>query len=40
VESALIDQGVAVSGEVTAQERRSARTAYYGYDPTLVMSDA
>ena len=40
VESAFLDQGLAVSGEVTAQERRAARTAYYGYDPTSVMSEA
>jgi hypothetical protein len=31
---------VAVAGEATAQERRAARTAYYGYDPTTVMSEA
>jgi len=40
VESALLDQGVAVAGEILAQERRAARTAYYGYDPTSVMSEA
>jgi hypothetical protein len=40
VDSAPLDQGMAVSGEVTAQERRSARTAYYGYDPSSVMSEA
>jgi len=39
-ECAPLDQGLAVSGEVTAQERRAARTAYYGYDPTTVMSEA
>jgi hypothetical protein len=39
-ESAHLDQGVAVAGEVLAQERRAARTAYYGYDPTTVMSEA
>jgi len=40
VDSAFLDQGSAVEGEVTAQERRAARTAYYGYDPTTVMSEA
>ncbi len=40
VESAFLDQGLVVSGEVTAQERRAARTAYFGYDPTMVMSEA
>ena len=40
VDSAFLDQGTAVEGEVTAQERRAARTAYYGYDPTTVMSEA
>jgi hypothetical protein len=39
-ESAPLDQGAAVRGEVLAQERRAARTAYYGYDPTSVMSEA
>jgi hypothetical protein len=40
VESAFLDQGDAVRGEVEAQERRAARTAFYGYDPTTVMSEA
>jgi hypothetical protein len=40
VESTFLDQGTAVHGEIVAQERRAARTAYYGYDPTNVMSEA
>jgi hypothetical protein len=40
VESSFLDQGDAVRGEVAAQERRAARTAFYGYDPTMVMSEA
>ncbi len=40
VASAYLDQGVAVRGELLARERRAARTAYYGYDPTSVMSEA
>ena len=40
VESAPLDQKTAVEGEVHAQERRAARTAFYGYDPTMVMSEA
>ena len=35
-----LDQGEAFRGETLAQERRAARTAYYGYDPTMVMSEA
>ena len=40
VDSAFLDQGEAFRGETVAQERRAARTAYYGYDPTMVMSEA
>ena len=40
VESTFLAQGDAVRGEVEAQERRAARTAFYGYDPTTVMSEA
>ena len=40
VESAPLDQKTAVEGEIHAQERRAARTAFYGYDPTNVMSEA
>ncbi len=40
VESAPLDQGHAYRSEVEAQERRAARTAFYGYDPTTVMSEA
>ena len=40
VESATLDQKTAVEGEIHAQERRAARTAFYGYDPTMVMSEA
>jgi len=40
VESSFLDQGDAVRGEIAAQERRAARTAFYGYDPTSVMSEA
>jgi len=40
VESAFLDQKVAVDSEILAQERRSARTAFYGYDVSAVMSEA
>jgi hypothetical protein len=40
VESAFLDQGHAFRSETEAQERRAARTAFYGYDPTTVMSEA
>jgi len=40
VDSAFLDQGEAFRGETVAQERRAARTEYYGYDPTMVMSEA
>jgi hypothetical protein len=40
VDSAYLDQGEAFRGETVAQERRAARAAYYGYDPTSVMSEA
>lgn len=40
VPSAPVDQGLAVAAELEAQQRRDARTAFYGYDPTFVMSEA
>jgi hypothetical protein len=40
VESAFLDQKVAVDSEIVAQDRRSARTAFYGYDVSAVMSEA
>jgi len=40
VETAFLDQKVAVDSEILAQERRSARTAFYGYDVSAVMSEA
>ncbi len=40
VASAPLDARTAFEGERAAQERRAARTAFYGYDPTSVMSEA
>ena len=40
VDSAPIDMKTAVDSEAIAQERRAARTAYYGYDVSAVMSEA
>ncbi len=40
VESAPLDPEYARTMEAEAQQRRAARTAYYGYDPTFVMSEA
>jgi hypothetical protein len=40
VETGFLDQKVAVDSEILAQERRSARTAFYGYDVSAVMSEA
>jgi hypothetical protein len=35
-----LDPEFAKEAELEAQERRDARTAYYGYDPTAVKSEA
>jgi hypothetical protein len=40
VPSAALDARVARESEAVAQQRRAARTAHYGYDPTYVMSEA
>lgn len=40
VESAPIDATYAAAQEREAQERREARTAFYGYDPSAVYSEA
>ncbi len=40
VESTPLDPQFAHAMEVEAQERRAARTAHYGYDPTVVYSEA
>jgi hypothetical protein len=40
VPSAALDPAIAAAGDAEAQERRAARTAFYGYDPTTVMSEA
>ncbi len=40
VGSGPLDETVARESEAIAQQRRAARTAFYGYDPTFVMSDA
>jgi hypothetical protein len=40
VDSPELDPEVAEAAEREAQERRAARTAFYGYDPTTVMSEA
>lgn len=40
VSSASLDERVARESEAIAQQRRAARTAFYGYDPTYVMSEA
>jgi len=40
VQSASLNEGEQAAGERLAQQRRAARTAYYGYDPTEVRSEA
>ena len=40
VDSVMIDAGFAEVQEASAQARRAARTAHYGYDPTEVRSEA
>lgn len=40
VESPPLDAGFAKWQEASAQARRAARTAHYGYDPTTVRSEA
>ena len=40
VEFAPMDPRFAAESEVEAQERRTARTAHYGYDPSRVYSEA
>ena len=35
-----LDPEFAKEAELEAHERRDARTAYYGYDPTTVKSEA
>ena len=35
-----LDEEFQKEGELEAHERRDARTAYYGYDPTAVKSEA
>jgi hypothetical protein len=35
-----LDPEFAKEAELEAHERRDARTAYYGYDPTAVKSEA
>lgn len=40
VPSQAVDAGFAAASEEEAQRRRAARTAYYGYDPTEVRSEA
>jgi hypothetical protein len=40
VDSASLDPQMAASQEASAQARRAARTAHYGYDPTTVRSEA
>lgn len=40
VESAPIDTEYAAAQELEAHERRDARSAFYGYDPSAVYSEA
>ena len=40
VDSPQLSSELAVEAEKAAQDRRAARTAFYGYDPTTVMSEA
>ncbi len=40
VEGAPLDGAFARASEAEAQERRDRRTAFYGYDPTNVLSEA
>ena len=40
VPSEPLDEGIAAASEQEAQTRRAARTAHYGYDPTMVRSEA
>lgn len=40
VDVAALDEGFARAMEAEAQDRRAKRTAFYGYDPTTVMSEA
>jgi hypothetical protein len=40
VPSAGLDASFAAEQDAVAQERRAARTAYYGYDPSAVYSEA
>lgn len=40
VASEPLPDGLATASEIEAQARRAARTAHYGYDPTIVRSEA